>query len=244
MKRVIGWIAGIVVVFGGGGFAWLWFAGGSGEPSTELTIPPIAGAETSQPTVDSETTLSETTGGALSFVIEPGGLSFATFEIDEELRGSPNPVVGETDEVTGQVLVDLDDVDGAQFSQIVINARTFETDSGRRDRAIRGPVILNSASDEFELITFDVTSIVGLSGSASVGDSIDFQLVGDLKIKDTTNLVTFDVMLTIVDESTIEGFAITEVLRTDFGIGIPSVPGVANVSDEVVISLSFVATAT
>ena len=89
-----------------------------------------------------------------------------------------------------------------------------------------------------------MTSIVGLSGSASVGDSIDFQLVGDLKIKDTTNLVTFDVTLTIVDESTIEGLAITEVLRTDFGIGIPSVPGVANVSDEVVISLSFVATAT
>ena len=151
-------------------------------------------------------------------------------------------MVGETDEVTGQVLVDLDDLGGTQFSQIVINARTFETDSGRRDRAIRGPVILNSASDEFELITFDVTSIGGLSGSASVGDPIDFQLVGDLRIKDTTDAVTFDVTVTVVDEATIEGVAMTEILRSDFGIGTPSVPGVANVSDEVVISLSFVAT--
>ena len=233
MKRAIGWIAGAVVVLGGGAFAWLWFAGGSGEPSTELTAPPIAGAET---------TLAEATGGAISYVIEPGGLSFASFEIDEELQGSPNRVVGETDEVTGQVLVDLDDLGGTQFSQIVINARTFETDSGRRDRAIRGPVILNSASDEFELITFDVTSIAGLSGSASVGDSIDFQLVGGLRIKDTTDAVTFTVTVTVVDEATIEGVAMTEVLRSDFGIGIPSVPGVANVSDEVVISLSFVAT--
>ena len=242
MRRIIGWTAGAVVVIGGGAFAWLWFAGGSGEPTTELTIPPIVSAETTQPINGSATTLAETAEGAISFVIEPGGLSFATFEIDEELQGSPQRVIGETDEVTGQVLVDLDDVSGAQFSQIVINARTFATDSDRRDRAIRGPVILNSASDEFELITFDVTSVIGLSGSAAVGDSIEFQLVGDLLIKDTTSTVMFDVSVSIVDAATIEGLAITEVLRSDFGIGIPSVPGVANVSDAVVISLSFVAT--
>jgi polyisoprenoid-binding protein YceI len=45
--------------------------------------------------------------------------------------------------------------------------------------------------------------------------------------------------------STIEGSAEGTVLREDFGIGIPSVPsvpGVAEVSEEVLIRLEFVAT--
>jgi polyisoprenoid-binding protein YceI len=41
--------------------------------------------------------------------------------------------------------------------------------------------------------------------------------------------------------STIEGSAEGTVLREDFGIGIPSVPGVAEVSEEVLIRLEFVA---
>jgi hypothetical protein len=45
------------------------------------------------------------------------------------------------------------------------------------------------------------------------------------------------------DGSTIEGSVTTIVLRSDFGIGIPSVPGIADVGDEVILSLSFVAVA-
>ncbi len=53
----------------------------------------------------------------------------------------------------------------------------------------------------------------------------------------------FDVEVTLSDGSTIEGSVTTIVLRSDFGIGIPSVPGIADVGDEVVLSLSFVAVA-
>ena len=49
--------------------------------------------------------------------------------------------------------------------------------------------------------------------------------------------------MTLSDESTMEGSVTTVVLRSDFGIGIPSVPGIADVSDEVVLTLSFVAVA-
>ncbi|MDP9494061.1 MAG: YceI family protein, partial [Actinomycetota bacterium] len=167
----------------------------------------------------------------------------ASFEIDEVLRGSPQTVIGTTSELAGQIQVDANDVSTAQFSQVIVNARTFETDSGNRDRAIRGPVILNSASDEFEFITFDVTSVDGLSGTAAIGDTMEFTVTGDLKIKETTNSATFDVSATFVDEGTIEGTAQTTVLRGDFDLGIPNAPGVADVSDEVVIRLEFVATA-
>jgi len=222
--------------------AWLYFAGGSGEPSTELTTPRLA-AETSITASGSTAPIEETVqSNEQTYVIDPAQ-SVASFEIDEVLRGSPQTVLGTTSELAGQVQVDSSDLATAQFSQIIINARTFETDSDRRNRAIRGPIILNSASDEFELITFDVTSIDGLSGSATAGEAIEFTVSGDLKIKETTNPVTFEVSAAFVDEGTIEGTAETIVRRGDFGLGIPSVPGVADVSEDVVIRLEFVATA-
>jgi polyisoprenoid-binding protein YceI len=230
-------------LIGGGGLAYLYFAGGSGEPSTELTTPTIASSPT---TVASETTAASGSGSneasaSQAFVID-ATRSTAAFEIDEVLRGSPQRVVGTTSEVAGQIQVDPTDLSTIQFSQIIINARTFETGSGNRDRAIRGPVILNSASDEFEFITFDVTSVEGLTGSLAVGEPLVFTVTGDLMIRDTTTSVTFDVTATPTDPDTIEGSASTTVLRSDYGIGIPNVPGVADVGDEVLIRLDFVAT--
>jgi polyisoprenoid-binding protein YceI len=64
-----------------------------------------------------------------------------------------------------------------------------------------------------------------------------------MTIKGTTSGVSFDVTATLIDTKTIEGTANSVVLRSDFGIGIPSVPSVANVSDEVVLTLDFVAVA-
>ncbi len=145
--------------------------------------------------------------------------------------------------MAGQVAVDPTDLSTIQFSQIIVNARTFETDSGNRERAIRGPIILNSASDEFEFITFDVTSVDGLSGELTVGEPLTFTVTGDLLIRDTTSQVTFEVTATLVDETTIDGSASATVLRSDYGIGIPNAPGVADVGDEVLIQLDFVATA-
>jgi polyisoprenoid-binding protein YceI len=220
---------------------WIYFAGGSGEPSTELTTPPLA-AETSTTASGSTAPVEETVqSNAQAFVIDPAQ-SVASFEVDEILNGSPNRVVGTTSEVAGQFQFDATDLSTAQFSQIIINARTFETDSDRRNRAIRSPVILDSASDQFELITFEVTSVDGLSGSVEVGDTIEFTLTGDLSIKGTTNPVTLQVTATLSDANNIEGSAEATVIREDFGIGIPNVPSVAEVSEEALIRLEFVAT--
>jgi len=236
----IAWtLAGLLAV-GAAAFAYLfWFAGGSGEPSTELTTPELI--DTTSSTEDGGST---TTDGdsRTSFVIDQTQ-STAGFQIDEELQGQPNQVIGLTDQVAGQVNVDPSDLSSAQLSDIVVNARTFVTDSERRDRAIRGPVILDSASDEHELITLEVTSVDGLAGSANVGDTVDFSLIGDLTVKGMTSPVTFAVSVTFVDEDTIQGTATAEVTRSQFGIGIPSVPGVANVADDVLLRLEFVATA-
>ena len=163
------------------------------------------------------------------------------FVIDEDLQGEPNQVVGTTDQVVAVITLDPEDLSSVEFSDVLVNARTLRTDSERRDRAIRGPVILDAGSDEHELITFAVTTVEGLSGAAAIGETFDFTITGDLTIKGTTNSVTFDVTATLVNDTTIEGEAQATVLRGDFGIGIPNVPGVANVTEEVIIGLDFLA---
>jgi polyisoprenoid-binding protein YceI len=246
MRRSIWvWIGLFVLAIAGSSFAYFWFSGGSGEPSTELTTPTIAGQTTTTgsptTTAGEETTTSAAESSSEAFVIQQDR-SQAIFTLDEVLRGVPTTVVGTTSELAGQFGLDFDDLSQTRFSDFVVNARTFATDSSTRDRAIRGPIILNSATDEFEFITFTVKEAVGLEGSAAVGDTISFTLVGELTIRDQTNEVEFEVTATLVDDSTVEGMATADVLRSDFGIGIPSVASVADVTDEVALVLEFVAT--
>lgn len=246
---MFGWIAAGILAVVGAVLAWLfWFAGGSGEPTTELTTPGLAvtttavAPETSSTASEADTTEPEEQPTTLTFVIDQSR-STARFEIDEVLNGNPTHVVGVTDQVVGQVRIDMSDLSAVEFSEIIINARTLETDSERRNRAIRGPVILDSGSDENELITLEVTSVDGLDGPAAIGETLDFTIRGELTIKGITQPVDFDVGVTPADETTLEGSATAEVTRDMFEIGIPSVPGVADVTNEVLIGLDFVAVA-
>jgi polyisoprenoid-binding protein YceI len=252
-RSVIGRTAVGTLAVAGASFAYLfWFAGGSGEPSTQLTTPGLSttttGAEatstqaTTQTTARQETTSSEATASSLSFVIDQAQ-SEARFEIDEVLNGNPTHVVGTTGQVVGQFRVDLADVGSVEFSELIINARALDTGSERRNRAIRGPVILDSGSDAHELITFRVTSVEGLDGSSEPGTTFEFSVSGDLSIKGTTQPVTFDANVTQLDETTIVGSATAQVTRDMFEIGIPSLRGVADVTNEVLIGLEFVAVA-
>ena len=89
----------------------------------------------------------------------------ARFLIREELRGERFTVVGVTTEVVGRMRVDLSDLARSQMGEILINARTFATDSSNRNRAIRGPIL---AAEQYEFITFRPTR-----GHWSVGRSGD-----------------------------------------------------------------------
>lgn len=239
-RSLFRWIALAAVAVAGAGLAYVFLAGGSGEPSTDLTTPTIASEATLGSEDDPASTASSGSVGAVVFVID-ASQSEASFQIDEVLRGSPNTVVGTTSEVAGQIRFDPADLSTLEFSQVVINARTFDTGSRLRDRAIRGPIILNSAQDEFELIILTSASANGLDGQANPGDSLSFTVTGDLTIQSTTKSVTFDVVAELVDTQTIRGTAEAIVSRAEFGIGIPSVPIVADVGDDVLIRLDFVA---
>ncbi len=166
--------------------------------------------------------------------------SQARFELDEDLFDAPKHVVGTTDQVAGDVIVDFGTPANSELGVIRVNARTLETDNEFRNRALRSR-ILESAEDEYEYIDFMPATLEGLPESVAVGDTVEFQIVGDLKIRDVTQTVTFSATVTIAAEDRLEGQAQVEVLREDFGLTIPDVPNVANVTDEVLLTIEFVA---
>lgn len=166
--------------------------------------------------------------------------SNATFTINEVLRGSPKEVVGDNSEVAGEIAVDLADLSTVQIGVMQIDARSFVTDEDRRNGAIRN-FILNTS--QFPFITFTPTAITGLSGAASVGQPFTFQVTGDLTIRDVTKPVVFNVTAQADNEKQISGTATAAIKRSDFGLTIPSVPFVADVSDDITLSLAFVAPA-
>src|SRR5690349_8061835 len=113
--------------------AYIWFSGGSGQASTPITAPVL--------------------------VLEPNDTrsllhisadeSEVRFIIDETLLGNPKTVIGVTDQVAGDMLVDFANPAHSQLGAIRINARTLATDNEIRNRALRGQ-ILQSERDEYE----------------------------------------------------------------------------------------------
>ena len=162
------------------------------------------------------------------------------FTLNEVLRGEPKTVVGTSNQVAGQMAVDLADLSTAQIGLIQVNARTLATDNNFRNRAIRNVIL---ETDDFEFITFAPTAISGLPDTAVPGAPLTFQIAGDLTIRDVTQAVTFDVTAAAVSETRLAGTAVATVQRADYNLVIPEVEGVADVDEAVRLEIDFVATA-
>jgi polyisoprenoid-binding protein YceI len=178
---------------------------------------------------------------ATPFVIDQAA-SEARFVINEVLLGNPTEVTGVTSLVSGTLAIDVADPANTTVGTITIDARDLSTDRNLRNRAIRR-FILESNKDEYQYITFTPTAIEGLPPEAAAGDAFSFQITGDLKIKDVSQPVTFDVDVQADSEERISGLATATVTRADFNLSIPSAPGVADVTDEVRLELAFTARA-
>lgn len=169
------------------------------------------------------------------------GESQARFVIDEVLRSRPTTVVGVTDQVAGQIAIDPTNPAAVQIGAIQVNVRTLATDNNMRNRAIKNAIL---QTDAYELVTFVPSEVVGLPDNAAVGASYPLQIVGDLTIRNVTRQVTFDVTVTPVAASRLEGTATATILYRDFDLFIPDSPSVDTVADEVRLELDFVAEAT
>ncbi|PID85415.1 MAG: hypothetical protein CSB13_07975 [Chloroflexi bacterium] len=205
-------------------------------PSAPIEAVPLADSTNSEGTMP-EDSAADAGSHAVVYTISPEG-SAVRFELDEDLRGERITVVGETDQVAGELSVDLSNLGNTQVGIMQINARGLKTDNNFRNRAIQNE-ILNA--DNFELITFEPTAVNGLPDSAAVGDTVEFTINGNLTVTDKTQPVTFNVTATVVSEEQITGTAAAVITQADFGISIPSVPNVANVEEEIELYIDFTA---
>ncbi len=240
---LIAFVAGAGVGIGG----FIYVTGGDGTPSRDVSeVIAETDTQTNDPTADTSSTndsvdTAQSAGDSIVFSID-GDQSQASFTIHEELRNVPTTVIGTTSEVGGTIHVNFDNPSASTISTIAVNARTLATDSDMRNRTIRSR-ILESAQDQYEFAEFTPTAIVGLPASVAIGDTVTFQITGDLNLHGVTNSVTFDATVTIVSPDRIEGLASATVLYADYNISVPRVPQVSNVDDDVILEIEFVALA-
>lgn len=248
-KLIAAAVLGLIVIFGGLAYstfrapeqasapiAALPVASATAQPTTAASSAATVTAATDTAAADTSDSAAATGSSIVAQIVQSE--SEARFVIDEVLNNAPKTVIGTTDQVAGQIVVDPQDPSQTQVGVIQVNARTLATDSEFRDRAIKNQIL---STDDYELITFTPSEIVGLPESGTVGQSYSFQIVGDLTIRDVTRQVTFEVTATPVSETRLEGTAQTTITYADWGISIPQVRQVASVSDEVRLEIDFVA---
>jgi polyisoprenoid-binding protein YceI len=173
------------------------------------------------------------------YQIQPG-VSTARFIIDEILRGSPETVIGRTDQMSGEIALDLAQPADAQVGTIIIGARSLVTDDNQRNRVLANLILSTS---QYEYITFKPTDVSGLPPTVALGQPYMFQIDGDLTIRDVTKPASFTATVTPVTATQLQGTASTSVRYADWGIAIPQVPAVAGVGDVVDLQIDFTATA-
>ena len=188
------WMATLAVAFAGA----LAACGSStsppaAAPATAPTTAPADAAPTAA-AADAPTSAaapSGATGSARTFTIVPEQTE-ASYEVQEKFlnRDLPNMALGKTNAVAGELQVSLDGKPSGKVTKITVDLRTLTSDSRRRDGRIRTQWL---ESDTYPFAEFTSTDAQGIPDSYTQGQEVNFKLTGDMKIRDVTKPVTFDV---------------------------------------------------
>lgn len=224
-KTLLGGI--IIMVFGAIviGVVWILFLQPARTPTEPLTAIPLE--------------LGDEAGRFTLFEIVPEE-SEVTFSLDEVLRGLPTVVVGSSRQVAGQIAVDFEDPSASQIGPILINARTLATENEFRDNAIHSFIL---DTESYEYITFTPSQISGLPDAFVPNEPISVQIEGELAIREVTRPVIFSGTITANGRTQLSGSATVQITRNAFSLQIPDAPGVADVSEEVSLTIHFLALA-
>jgi polyisoprenoid-binding protein YceI len=225
---------------------WVLLAACGSAPATALVRPsPTATAPAPSRTAATwtassrppEPTAAAVPAGPRKFSIVSAGTT-ARFRIAEVLRGKAHVVVGRTNQVRGDLVVDRDHPERTSVGPIVIEAGDLATDDELRDSSVRGLIL---EAGDYPEIVFTPVAIDGLPEIVAVGDRLTFDMTGDLRIRQVSRRETFHIIVDVLAEDRLKGTAAGTIRRSDFALTIPSVPGVAEVSQEVDLVLDFAA---
>ncbi len=113
----------------------------------------------------------------------------------------------------------------------------LRSDQKLRDKTLRQH-FLESAS--FPLARFVITGVSEIPEAYAVGETVRFQMTGEMTIREISHESTFEVS-TVLNGDTLRGTAKTLLYMADYGIDPPDFAGLLEVKDGVTIEVVFVA---
>jgi polyisoprenoid-binding protein YceI len=185
--------------------------------------------------------------GLVTYMIVPEESS-ASYIAEEEFFGLAlgkygipaglSDTVGTTSNIEGQFQLNWDDL-GTPLGEntFTVDLSTLKSNQGLRDDWIRenGPEF-----NTYPTATFVAESLEGAPDTYTMGEEVNFQMIGQLTIREVTNQVTFDVTAKL-DGDTVTGTAISALKLTDFGITPPDFVNTLTVADDFQVKVDFTA---
>lgn len=233
MKKRFVWLAAsglalVLIIIAAGVAYTAHFASAVNQSQTHVAAGAITVTETPIPST-----------GLQTFKIVPAQTT-ASYSVYEDLiiQNKPNnDAVGTTHSVQGSFKIRTGNSPLVASMNIQVDLRTLQTDSTMRDNYVRRNAL---QTDTYPDATFVSVSSQGLPASYSDGQTVHFQLTGNLTMHGKTNKEVFDVQGK-VSGNTITGTATSTIYMTDFGIQPPNLANIAIAQNKVVITIAFTA---
>jgi polyisoprenoid-binding protein YceI len=146
-------------------------------------------------------------------------------------------VIGRTSGVSGEIQVNLGTPVSVESATFTVDMTGLATDQNRRDRWLRNNAIETSI---FPTATFTAVSVDGLPETYTEGETVNFQLTGDLTVRDVTKPVTFDVTA-VINGDTLTGTATLNLQMTDFNVTPPDFANTLTVQNDFTIEVDITA---
>lgn len=207
-------------------------------PAVPTDTKPLAEPTTAPPPAPTDVPAAPADAPARTFVID-GARSSAEYAVDEVFLSENRPyrAVGTTNALAGEFEVVTAGAIGGQVTRMRVDLRTLQSDSPRRDNAIRGRWL---ESDTYPYADFVSTDALDLPADYTEGSEVTFTLVGDMTIRDVTKSVTWTVV-GVLQDGVVTGTATTSIVMSDFGFSPPNIANMIKVEDKADLTVNFVA---
>lgn len=232
-------IVGVAIVLGGAGLFWylnqpvpeaVSLEGAvadvaSSQPPADDTTEPSDGAESDD--IDGVWTVDQSIG---EFSFEEATSSFAGFRIDEELASiGATTAVGRTPVVAGSLTITgttiTDTTIEADLSAIVTNA-------SRRDNAVQRALDTGT----FPIATFTLSAPIEIGAIPAEGEPVPVVALGELTIKGVTQPIEIPLETQLVEDLIVVVGSV-DITFADWGVEMPTSPGVVSVEDHGILEL-------
>ena len=134
--------------------------------------------------------------GETVYRIDPTASSLS-YQVQEQFAGKDtSSAKGTTNGIAGDIAIDPTDLSATRVGTMVVNLEQLHSDNNLRDARLRLDYL---ESHEHPLATFEPDEVTGLEGKLVEGKAQDFEMTGDLTVKDITKPATFTGTATLDD---------------------------------------------